>query len=195
MIKEYNYTINFISKQGSHVRPSYFYLKFNNISEKYNDYYIWAPLNENVTISNISYENVKLNVSVMFNTDAQKQLNVTLPVSDISIKVVTILGIPVVGAKVTLNMNNASFINSTNIFGGTTFSNVPQEMYNITITAYNSKYVFRNLNLISNTLSITAGLYEIYIIIGVLMIILIVLLLFERVRHKKHKYKPTDIII
>ena len=187
LIKEYNYTINFISKQGSHVRPSYFYLKFNNISEKYNDYYIWAPLNENVTISNISYENVKLNVSVMFNTDAQKQLNVTLPVSDISIKVVTILGIPVVGAKVTLNMNNASFINSTNIFGGTTFSNVPQEMYNITITAYNSKYVFRNLNLISNTLSITAGLYEIYIIIGVLMIILIVLLLFERVRHKKHK--------
>ncbi|MCL4398551.1 MAG: hypothetical protein M1322_03845 [Candidatus Parvarchaeota archaeon] len=190
-VKEYNYTINFLSKQGAVVKPSYFYISFENLTEKYQNYYIWAPKNAKITIKNASYDGVNLNVSESLQTNQQNNLNITLPVSNINIKIVTILGIPVVGASVTIAVNNESFSNYTDLLGGVVFTNLPQKTYNATVNAYNSKFFFYNLNALSSTLSITAGLYELYIIIGVIMAILAILLLFERIRRekrgKKHK--------
>ena len=188
-IKEYNYTINFLSKQGAVIRPSYFYISFENITEIYQNYYIWAPRNSVITIRNVSYDNTNLNINQTVKTNSENDLNVTIPVSNINIKVVTILGIPVVGAGVTINIDNVSFKNYTNVLGSVTFINLPQKTYNATITAYNSKFFFNNLNALSGTLSITAGLYELYIIIGIIMVILVILLLMERIRHRKYGKK------
>ena len=188
-IKEYNYTINFLSKQGALIRSSYFYISFENMTEIYKNYYIWAPRNSHITIINVSYDGTNLNVNQAVQTNSENNLNVTIPVSNIKIKVVTILGIPVVGAGVTIRIDNVSFKNYTNLLGGVTFINLPQKTYNATITAYNSKFFFHNLNALSSTLSITAGLYELYIIIGAIMIILVILLLVERIRHKKYGKK------
>ena len=190
-IKEYNYTIKFLSEQGALIKPSYFYLSFENITEIYQNYYIWAPRNNEITIRNMSYDEVTLNINKTVQTNSKNDLNVSVPVSNINIKVVTILGIPVVGASVTIKIDNASFKNYTNVLGGVTFANLPQKTYNATITAYNSKFFFNNLNTLSSTLSITAGLYELYLIIGAIVIILVILLLAEHIRHrksgKKHK--------
>jgi len=188
-IKEYNYTINFLSKQGAAIEPSYFYMSFENLTEVYQNHYIWAPRSTEITIKNVSYDGINLNVNQALQTDSYSNLNVTIPVSNINIKVVTILGIPVVGAGVTINVDNLSFNNHTNVFGGVTFANLPQKTYNVTITAYNSKFFFSDLKALSNTLSITAGLYELYIIVGAIMIILVILLLLERIRHRKHSKK------
>ncbi|MGC8533580.1 MAG: S53 family peptidase [Candidatus Parvarchaeum sp.] len=188
-IKEYNYTINFLSKQGASIKPSYFYLSFGNITERYQDYYIWAPRNNQITIKNVSYDGVNLDIYQKIQTDLQSEINLTLPVSNINIKVVTILGIPVVGASVTIKVDNSSFKNYTNVLGSVTFANLPQKTYNATIIAYNSKFVFNGLNALSNTLSITAGLYELYIIIGIIMVILIILLIFEQIRRRKYAKK------
>lgn len=188
-IKEYNYTLNFLSKQNNKINPSYFYVSSANLTEKYQSYYVWAPRNTQITIQNASYDGINLNVNMSLQTDSLNYLNVTLPVSNINLKVVTILGIPVVGASVTIKINNLSFVNSTNVFGGVTFSNIPQKLYNATITAYNSKFSFHNLNTVSSTLSITAGLYELYIIIGVIIILLAILLIIERIRRREHGRK------
>ncbi|MCL4397326.1 S53 family peptidase [Candidatus Parvarchaeota archaeon] len=188
-IKEYNYTINFLSRQGAAIKPSYFYISFENITERYQNYYIWAPRNSKIVIKNASYDGINLKINQSLQTNSQTNLNATIPVSNINIKVVTILGIPVVGAGVTINIDNVSFKNYTNILGGVTFANLPQKTYNATITAYNSKFFFGNLNALSNTLSITAGLYELYIILGVIVIILVILLLVERIRRRKYNKK------
>ncbi len=184
-IKEYNYTIDFLSKQGNKILPSQLYVSFENTSEKYENYYVWAPRNAQITIENASYDGISLDINKTLQTSSQNTFYVTVPVSNINIKVVTILGIPVVGASVTIKVNNVSFKNSTNVFGGATFTNVPQEPYNATISAYSSKFFFYNLDSISRTISITVGLYDLYIVIGVILIILMSLLLFERLRHRK----------
>ncbi|MEM0142580.1 MAG: S53 family peptidase [Candidatus Parvarchaeum sp.] len=188
-IKEYNYTINFISKQGAIIKPSYFYISFENITERYQNYYVWAPKNNKIKIRNASYDGINLNINDTLQTNSQNELNVTVPVSNINVKIVTILGIPVVGASVIINVGNVSFQNYTNVFGRAIFTDVPQKAYNATISAYNSRFFFYNLTSLSSTLSITAGLYELYIIIGVIMIILVLLLLFERIRHRKYDKK------
>ena len=188
-IKEYNYTINFLSKQESLIKPSYFYISFENITEVYNNYYIWAPRNSKITIRNVSYDNTNLNINQTIQTNSNNNLNITIPVSNIKIKVLTILGIPVVGASVTIKINNISFKNYTNVLGGVTFTNLPEKPYNAIITAYNSKFSFDNLDGLSSTLSITASLYELYIIIGAIMVILVILLLVERIRHRKYSKK------
>ena len=188
-IKEYNYTINFLSKQGSLVKPSYFYVSFENAIELYRNYYIWAPRNSKITIKNVSYDSINLDINQTMLTNSENDLNVTIPVSNINIKILTILGIPVVGASVTININNVSFKNSTNVLGRVTFTNLPEKPYNATITAYNSKFSFHNLNALSSTLSITAGLYELYIIISAIIVILLILLLLERIRHRKYDKK------
>ena len=186
-ITEYNYTVNFKSENGTKLRPMSFYAEFNNISERYTNGRIWAPLDTEITIFKTLYDNVTIYKNSSFYSDSDKSINITLPVSDVTIKVVTILGIPVVGAKVTLDTTNISFTNSTNIFGGVTFFNIPQKGYNATIVAYDSTFKFNSLNGISSTLSITAGLYELYMIVGVVMTILIVLMAYERLKHRKHK--------
>ena len=188
-IKEFNYTINFLSIQGATIKPSYFYMSFENITEKYKNYYIWAPRNNEIAIINASYDGVNLNINRTLQTNSDSNLNVTIPVSNINIKVVTILGIPVVGASVTIKVDNVSFKNYTNVLGGVTFANLPQKTYNATVIAYNSKFFFNNLNTLSSTLSITAGLYELYIIIGIIMVILVILLLLEQIRHRKYGKK------
>jgi hypothetical protein len=185
--REENYTIMFLSKQSSNIKPMYFSVNFDNVSEIFTGNSIWAPPNMKITLYSVHYDNLTLNESDTFYTGVNNQINVTLPVSDVTIKVVTILGLPVAGAKVTLNMNNISFKNSTNLLGGVTFLNLPEKPYNATIDAYNSKFSFKDLSSLSNTFSITAGLYELYIIVGIVMVILLILVLYESVRHKKHK--------
>ena len=188
-VKEYNYTLNFLSKQNNTIKPSSFYISSENLTEKYKSDYVWAAKNTQILIQNASYDGINLNVNETLQTDSQNYLNVTLPVSNIKLKILTILGIPVVGASVSIKIDNVSFVNSTNIFGGVTFLNVPQKLYNATITAYNSKFSFHNLNGLSNTLSITAGLYELYIIVGIIILILAVLLVIERIRRRKNGRK------
>ncbi len=186
-IKEYNYSIEFSSKQNKSITPSDFYIKFGDISQRYNSSYIWAPKNTEFTLGNVSYDGVNVTVNASFTTAYNKKFLAILPISDVNLKIVTILGIPVVGATVTLDMNNMSFTNSTNLLGGVTFANLPQKPYNATVNAYDSSYSFNNLDMLSYTLTITAGLYELYIISGVVAVVLVLLLLFERVRHRKHK--------
>ncbi len=186
-IKEENYTIDFISAQNISILPSKFYIKFNNITEENNNYYIWAPINTTIIFENATYDNANLNINYYLTTNSQNNITIKLPVSNIGIKVVTILGIPVAGATITININNISFRNSTDLFGSATFLSIPEKTYTVTINAYSSNYTFKNLNDFSNTFSITAGLYELYIILGVITLALILLLLFERFKPKKHK--------
>ncbi len=186
-LKEYNYSVDFISKQGITIRPDSFYVLFNNMSEKYENSSLWAPFNVNITLYKIRYDNITLNKTISFYSDSNTKINITLPVTDFNLHVVTILGIPVVGAKITLNIKNETLSNSTNILGGVTFSNVPEILYNLTVTAYNSKFYFKNISTLPNTLSITAGLYEIYIILAIIVLILAILALYEKIRHRKNK--------
>ncbi|EFD92829.1 MAG: peptidase S8 and S53 subtilisin kexin sedolisin [Candidatus Parvarchaeum acidophilus ARMAN-5] len=186
-LKEYNYTITFSSAQGVIISPKSFYTNEYSLQEKYTSDSLWALPSTNITLYKIDYDNVTLDKNVSFYTGLNRSINVTLPISDIKIKVVTILGIPVVGANVTLKIDNTSFSNSTNFFGSAVFSNVPKLEYNVTIAAYNSNFYFKNINNESDSFSITAGLYDIYIIITIIILAMAILAIYEGVRHKKHK--------
>ena len=187
VITEDNYTIRFISQNGTFLRPKSFYVSLKNESEIYKNNYIWAPINTEVTVDKIDYDNFTFNKSFSFYSNYTKNINITLPVFDSTLKVVTILGIPVVGAKVKIHANNITFINSTNLFGTATLSNIPDIKYNATISAFGSTFQFKGVSGVSNTLSIVVGLYDLYIIFGVIVIILITLLIYERLKHRKHK--------
>ncbi len=186
--KEKSINVSFYSEQDVSIVPSSLQVGFDGVNETYiNSTTIWGPLSGGVTIESVLYKGVEMLDQPVRLYSNSSGANLTLPISDVTVRLVTYFGIPVVGAGIYLSFDNISIYNSTSISGSTTFYNIPQKPYSLRINAYGTKYTFSNLDTASLDLTVSPILYQLYIILGLVLVVLLSLFLFERLKHRSNK--------
>jgi hypothetical protein len=192
-IQESKYILTFLSKEGVKIYPTTVYVSSPSIIEEFPNSTIWAPTGEDFDLHGVSFVNNGFNVlpSPMLLSPQNATDNISLPVDNVAISVGLYLGIPVIAAKVDFIYKNLSITNSTSISGLVTFYNVPDNNYNLSINAYGSSYNYQNLNGNDQSLQITPFLYQLYLIIGSISIIILALAIFEVLRHRSKKFRSS----
>ncbi len=178
--------INFYSTDGSSITPGVMEVGFNNTNYTYiNSTTVWGPLSGNFTINRIIYKGVQMFSQPIALNSSVRNLSLSLPVSNVVVFLSTYFGVPVIGANVKLLVGNSTFSNSTGLSGKTVFYNIPQGKFNLGITAYGDTYTFNDLSSTSPNLVVSPALYQLYILLGVVLVVLIGLFLFEKIKHRK----------
>ena len=108
---------------------------------------------------------------------------IKLGVFDVHPTVYIDFGIPVSFSNVMLTIRNVSVANRTNFLGTTSFYNIPQTPYNLTVSAYGSTYTFSGLTSADPTITIYPLLYQLYIAVAVIGLIILILIVLE-LKHK-----------
>ena len=188
-IEESKYDIKLLSADGAAVSATEISVSGPTGNGTFYNNTIWAQTGSDFSIRSIIFAGNGLNVlkSPVYLSPLNSSRNITLPISDITVSLGLYLGIPVISASVKFDYGNLSLKNSTGLSGAATFTDVPDSGYNISITAYGSNYDYRDLSGAQQTIEITPFIYQMYLIVGVISIVLAVFGLYEEIKHRRKK--------
>ncbi|MCL4399511.1 S53 family peptidase [Candidatus Parvarchaeota archaeon] len=191
-IQEKRASLRFSNDQGYTVIPENVSVSYDGLTYLFNDS-VWVPLNSSFKVNDVVFNGFDLLPKPTELDQSNISKTIILPVYNAVITVSTFLGIPIVGASVILNIGNHSVHNSTNFLGKTSFQNIPQKDYNLTVYAYGSKYSYKNENGSSQNIQISPLLYQIYLILGIVTLGLAGLTIFESIKRKRRQKKRIKI--
>ena len=184
--KEQRYTLTLLSKSNSTILPSSITVSFDGINESFTNGTLWVPYNGHFYINQVLFDGLNILPAVQEFSSSSAASSLSLPVSNINLSVSTSLGIPVIGAAVRLYVGNSSINKTTSFLGSVAFPDVPDKPYNLSISAYGSKYLYTSLTGQKQNIVISPLLYQSYIIAGILALVLVILAAAE-VKHRKKK--------
>ncbi len=187
-VKEKSYDLNFAAADNSSVYPTLVYVTSRSANGTFNNSTVWAPINEDFTLREVFFDNNGLNVlknPIQLSPSNYSGI-IPLGISTVSVSVKIYLGIPIIGAKVEFIYGNTSISNSTGATGTVTFKNVPDSDYGITIGAYGSGYAYQGLSGSSESFEINPFMYQLYIIVATIALVILVFSLWE-VRHRRKR--------
>ncbi len=186
-VEQSKYYINLLSSDQRAVSATEISIRTTGANSAFYNNTVWAQSDSDFSIQKIVLAGNGFNVlkSPVYLSPSNSSQNITLPVSNISISLDLYLGIPIISAGVTFAYDNLSLKNSTGIAGVVTFVDVPDSGYNISVSAYGSDYEYQGLSGSTQTLNITPFIYQIYLIIGVISVILVLFGAYEELKHRR----------
>lgn len=187
-IRESQYNLQFFSSSGLQIYPTQIYTKSGTISDEFTNSTVWAPIGTDFYLEGVVFGDNGFNVlnePVLLYSNSTKY-NISLSVGNVAVSVGLYLGIPVISANVKFAYSNLSLSNFTGVNGVTTFYDVPDSNYNLTISAYGSNYNYNALNGTEQAFQVTPLLYQLYIIVSIVSIVILIVALGE-LRHRKKK--------
>ncbi|MCL4400369.1 MAG: S53 family peptidase [Candidatus Parvarchaeota archaeon] len=189
-IKESRYNIRFLSSSGQLIYPTRIYTRSNGIRDSFPNSTVWAPVNEDFYITGTVFQGNGFNIlkePILLHFNGTATYTIPLPIGDIAVSVSLYLGIPVISANVKFEYGNLSLSNSTSISGTTTFYDVPDTNYNLTVNAYGATYDYGALAGTQQTLEVTPLLYQTYLMGLLVGVILLAFVLYEIRIRKSHR--------
>ena len=177
------YKLSFISGIGDPVYPKNVTVESYGIVQSFNDSSVWGAPSYNFSILKVSQNGFSLLEAPIRVNSSVINSGIKLGVFDVHPTVYIDFGIPVSFSNVMLTIRNVSVANRTNFLGTTSFYNIPQTPYNLTVSAYGSTYTFSGLTSADPTITIYPLLYQLYIAVAVIGLIILILIVLE-LKHK-----------
>ena len=184
--KQIKYDLNFITNSGAVVSPGKVILSYAAASHDFNDSSVWVNQGSKFNVSSVLVNGFNLVSSPIRLNPSYNGSPIGLPASSVTVSVSSYLSIPIISGKVTLSIGNASMQNFTDFLGTVVFNDVPNMRYNITVAAYGAKTSSLNVAGPVQSIELNPGLYEEYIILLSVSLVMLSLVAMEII-HRRHR--------
>ncbi|MDP8012751.1 MAG: hypothetical protein RAK22_01460, partial [Nanoarchaeota archaeon] len=175
-------SLAFVSLDGKKILPSS--IVFQDPLDLYVNGTLWSVPSSAPIIEKLTYDGFNLINHSLPVTSGQIKLNV----STLSLNV-NIFSIPLSNAMVILRIGNRSVQNQTDFLGRVSFQNVPDTRYNVSVDVYGRNYEYQYLSGYENSIDVYPLIYQIYLMVGSIGVVILIFVFFESIRRRYIKGK------
>ncbi len=188
--RQISYEIRFYSSSGTQVSPSSFLFGINGKNITYYNSSVWALPNSTLVIYSVNYSGFSVLSAPVHIPLGQASTAINLPLYTINVNVLLDSILPIPFTNVTLYIDNHTLRTVTNTFGVAAFLDVPDYNYSVDVNAGGQNYIYSAQNGTVLNVQVYPLLYQIYLAVGVVAVMLLGLAAIEV--HRKHRTRFAE---